>query len=83
MVDNLCCDKGKLGQSQGRKATGPRFLGDVFYAAMQDPKTAGLPRHPLFLFQIARHLAGGNQSELEHTDFYDYGSRLVLNTSAR
>ena len=34
-------DKGKLGESQGRKATGPRFLRDV---RPKDPKIAGLPQ---------------------------------------
>jgi parallel beta-helix repeat protein len=40
---DLYCDKGKLGQSQGRKATGPRFLRDAFCDATKDPKIAELP----------------------------------------
>ncbi len=34
--------KGKPGETQGRKATGPRFLRDD--TATKDPKTAGLPK---------------------------------------
>jgi hypothetical protein len=36
-------DKGKPDQSQGRKATGPRFLRDAVCNATRDPKIAGLP----------------------------------------
>ncbi len=37
-------DKGKPDQSQGRKATGPRFLRDAFCYATKDSKIAGLQR---------------------------------------
>ena len=36
--------KGKTGESQRRKATGPRLHRDAFYNATKEPKIAGLPK---------------------------------------
>ena len=44
--------KGKPGQSQGRKATGSRFLRDE-YLAMKDPKTPELPKGNSFRLAVA------------------------------
>ena len=40
----LILEKGKPEKTQGRKATGPRFLRDAACDATKDPKIAGLPK---------------------------------------
>ena len=42
-VHNYASDKGNPDQSQGRKATGPRFLREATNDSPKDPKIAGLP----------------------------------------
>jgi len=42
-LSSFAIDKGKPDQSQGRKATGPRFLRHAFRDATKDTKIAGLP----------------------------------------
>ena len=39
----VALEKGNPGESQGRKAAGPRFLREAMDDSPKDPKTAGLP----------------------------------------
>jgi hypothetical protein len=48
-INVLTTDKGKPDQSQGRKATGPRFLREASNDSPKDPKIAELPHLPVLL----------------------------------
>ncbi len=76
---NCGYDKGKPDQSQGRKATGPRFLREASVDSPKDPKIAGLPSHAS-IFHDSKSLISEGRWNV-NSRFFVLVSTLLLTVS--